>query len=228
MKSETGWINLNRALDQLLKKVIKYFVEVGEQRDIIVDSILDWRDPDDFHRVNGAENDTYRSLPEPYDCKNADFDSVEELLLVRGMTPELFYGRKAKSEDGQETPVIGLKDVFTVFSTSVALDINLAPVEVLTVFFGIPYETAKKVVEAREEKAFVNMNELLSKVPELGPSIREVQPFITLNSVTPYYNITSLAKMKNGESKRGLECVVRIEKREKSGYRVVMWKDVFF
>ena len=228
VKSETGRINLNRAPDQLLRRVVKYFVEVGEQRDIIVDSILDWRDPDDFHRMNGAENDYYRSLPEPYDCKNADFDSVEELSLVRGITPELFYGRKIKSDDGQEIPAIGLKDVFTVFSTSVALDINLAPVEVLTVFFGIPYETAKKIVEAREEKVFVNMNELLSRVPEVGPSIQEVQPFISFSSATPYYSITSLAKMKNGESKRGLECVVRIERREKSGYRVVMWKDVFF
>jgi len=228
LKSESGRINLNRAPDQLLRKVLSYFVELGEQRDVIVDSILDWRDTDDLHRLNGAENDYYRSLAEPYDCKDADFDTVEELLLVRGITPELFYGKKTKSEDGQEIPAIGLKDVFTVFSTSVALDVNLAPVEVLTVFFGIPSETAKKIVEAREEKAFANTNELLSRLPELGPSIQGVQPYITFTSTTPYYSITSLAKMKNGEAKRGVECVVRIERREKSGYRVAMWKDVFF
>jgi general secretion pathway protein K len=228
VKSESGRINLNRAPDQLLRRVLKYFVEVGEQRDIILDSILDWRDADDLHRVNGAENDYYRSLAEPYDCKNADFDTVEELLLVRGITPELFHGKKTKSEDGQEIPAIGLKDVFTVFSTSVALDINLAPLEVLTVFFGVPSETAKKIVEAREEKTFANINELLSRMPELGPSIQEVQPFIVYTSATPYYSITSLAKMKNGEAKRGVECVVRIERQEKSGYRVAMWKDAFF
>lgn len=228
LRSESGRINLNRAPDQLLRKVVSYFVELGEQRDVIVDSILDWRDADDLHRLNGAENDYYRSLAEPYDCKDADFDTVEELLLVRGITPELFYGKKTKSEDGQEIPAIGLKDIFTVFSTSVALDINLAPVEVLTIFFGIPSETAKRIVEAREEKPFANTNELLSRLPELGPSIQGVQPYITFTSSTPYYSVTSLARMKNGEAKRGVECVVRIERREKSGYRVAMWKDVFF
>lgn len=228
LKSETGRISLNRAPDQLLRRVAKYFVEIGEQRDILVDSILDWRDPDDFHRVNGAENDYYRSLPEPYDCKNADFDSVEELLLVKGITPEMFYGKKAKSEEEKETPVVGLKDIFTVFSTSAALDVNLAPAEVLAVFFGIPYETAKRVAEAREEKTFANLNELVTRVPEIAASIQEVQSFITFSSISSYYNITSKAKMKDGESKRGLECVVRIDRRDKMGYRVVMWKDVFF
>ena len=228
VRSETGRINLNRAPDQLLKRVIKYFVEIGEERDAVVDSILDWRDPDDFHRINGAENDYYRSLTEPYDCKNGDFDSLEELLLVKGVTPELFYGKKAEGEGEKETPVVGLKDVFTVYSTSVALDINLAPVEVLMVFFGIPYEMAKRVVEARDEKAFSNLNELLSKLPDLGPFVQEIRPYIAFSSATPYYNITSLAKMKEGESKRGLECVVRIDKREKNGYRMVLWKDVFF
>jgi general secretion pathway protein K len=66
----------------------------GEARDIIVDSILDWRDADDFYRIHGAENDYYQSLKEPYRCKNGNFDSIEELLLVRGITPALFYGRK--------------------------------------------------------------------------------------------------------------------------------------
>ena len=232
VKSETGRISLNRASDQLLKKVMKYFVEVGEQRDVIVDSIQDWRDPDDFHRVNGAENDYYQSLPEPYDCKNGDFDSVEELLLVKGVTPDLFYGKKQKSEGGEgmgeESPAIGLKDIFTVFSNTPQVDVNLAPVEVLAVIFGIPMDLARRIVEVREEKTFQRPDELMQRIPELAAYIPEARPFITYASTTPYYNIVSLAKMKEGESKRGLECVVRIDKREKNGYRIVMWKDAVF
>jgi len=38
----------------------------------------------------GAEDDYYTSLPEPYRCKNNIFDSKEELMLVRGMSPEIF------------------------------------------------------------------------------------------------------------------------------------------
>ena len=226
--SESGRINLNNAPDVVLRRVLKYFVEVGEERDVILDSILDWRDTDDLHRLNGAENDYYRSLTEPYDCKNAPFDAVEELLLVRGITPELFYGKKSKDSEEEGIPRIGLKDVFTVFSTVPQLDINAAPAEVLVVFFGIPGSLAKNVVEVREEKSFANLNELLQRVPEITPFIQEVGPYIVFQSTTPYFSISSVAKMKTGDSRQGVECVVRIDMGEKSGYRMVMWKDVLF
>ncbi len=60
---------------------------------IIVDAIKDWIDRDndtDF----GAENSYYQTLEEPYSCKNAPLDSLEELLLIRGITKELLYGRE--------------------------------------------------------------------------------------------------------------------------------------
>ncbi len=229
VRSESGRINLNGASDALLKKVMKYFVEAGEQRDIIVDSILDWRDPDDLHRLNGAEKDYYQSLPEPYDCKNAPFDTVEELLLVRGVTPELFFGRRVKeSKEGEDQagPVVGFRDVFTVFSTTPNVDINSAPLEVIVALFGAPLEIAKKVVEARQEDSFKNLGDLQLRVPDLIPFLPEAQIYIGFTSTTPYYHVTSLAKLKSGESKRRLECVVKIDGQEKSGYRVVMWKDI--
>ena len=226
--SESGRINLNNAPDVVLRRVLKYFVEVGEERDVIVDSILDWRDTDDLHRLNGAENDYYRSLTEPYDCKNGPFDAVEELLLVRGITPELFYGKKSKESEEEGISRIGLRDVFTVFSTVPQLDINAAPVEVLVVFFGIPGSLAKSVVEVREEKPFANLNELLQRVPEIVPFIQEVGPYLIFQSTTPYFSISSVAKMKTGDAKRGVECVVKIDMAEKSRYRMVMWKDVLF
>jgi len=89
-----------RSSDALLKKVMKYFVEAGEQRDVITDSILDWRDADDFHRVNGAER-TITNPSEPYDCKNAMFDTIEELLLVRGSH------RSCSSDDGEKGQMEG-------------------------------------------------------------------------------------------------------------------------
>lgn len=58
----------------------------------VADSILDWLDEDDEQRDFGAEYDYYNSLPTPYGPKNGSIDSVEELLLVRGVTPELLFG----------------------------------------------------------------------------------------------------------------------------------------
>ncbi|MCY2931852.1 MAG: type II secretion system protein GspK [Planctomycetota bacterium] len=53
---------------------------------------LDWRDSDDTTTDAGAEGDYYRSLADPYRAKNAPFETVEELLLVRGFTREILYG----------------------------------------------------------------------------------------------------------------------------------------
>lgn len=58
----------------------------------IADAILDWLDEDDEPRQFGAERDEYSSLELPYAPKNGPLDTVEELLLVRGVTPWLLFG----------------------------------------------------------------------------------------------------------------------------------------
>lgn len=57
----------------------------------IADSILDWLDPDDVPRPYGGERDVYSSRG--YVPKNGPFESVEELLLVNGVTPQLLFGQ---------------------------------------------------------------------------------------------------------------------------------------
>lgn len=229
VRNEAGRINLNRASDQLLRKAVKYFVELGEKRDILVDSIQDWRDKDDLHRLNGAENDYYQSLPEPYHCKNGDFDTLEELLLVRGVTPELFYGKKTRDQEGeQETPAFGLKDIFTVFSSIDKVDVNVASAEVLMVLLGISSDMAKRVIEVREEKDFVSLAELVQRVPEITPYVQDVRGFLLFKTNMPYYTITAWGKTKEGDSRRGLECVVKIDQKEENGYKILMWRDAIY
>jgi hypothetical protein len=58
----------------------------------IADSILDWIDADSDVREYGAETETYASLSPPYAPKNAPLDTIEELLLVNGVTPWLLFG----------------------------------------------------------------------------------------------------------------------------------------
>jgi len=58
----------------------------------VADAILDWLDPDDTPRDSGAEVDYYSGLSPPYAPKNGPVDTVEELLLVRGVTPALLFG----------------------------------------------------------------------------------------------------------------------------------------
>lgn len=58
----------------------------------VADAIMDWIDEDDDPREFGAEFDYYQSLGSPYEPNNGPFNTVEELLLVRGVVPELLFG----------------------------------------------------------------------------------------------------------------------------------------
>jgi DNA uptake protein ComE-like DNA-binding protein len=58
----------------------------------VADAIVDWRDPDATVTNQGAENEYYMSLPQPYNAKNDVPETVEELRLVKGMTQEILYG----------------------------------------------------------------------------------------------------------------------------------------
>ncbi|MCP4888556.1 MAG: general secretion pathway protein GspK [Planctomycetaceae bacterium] len=58
----------------------------------IADAILDWLDEDEEPRPYGAEIEYYSTLPTPYEPNNGPLQSVEELLLVRGVTPTLLFG----------------------------------------------------------------------------------------------------------------------------------------
>jgi len=58
----------------------------------VADSIVDWRDTDDNVTDQGAETQYYESLPEPYRAKNSPFETVEELLLVKNVRPDLLFG----------------------------------------------------------------------------------------------------------------------------------------
>jgi DNA uptake protein ComE-like DNA-binding protein len=58
----------------------------------LADAILDFIDGDDTPRANGCESEYYTSLNPAYSAKNSPLESLDELLLVRGVTPELLYG----------------------------------------------------------------------------------------------------------------------------------------
>lgn len=84
-------INVNLASRDILIRLLDTVgVPAGSGRDTIADSILDWIDVDSLHRLNGAEDDYYQGLSPPYRAKNGPLDSIEELRLIRGITPEIY------------------------------------------------------------------------------------------------------------------------------------------
>lgn len=83
LEDEEGRIPVNRAPLEVLKAVPGMTAEAAA-------AIVDWRDEDSKETPGGAEETYYRSLDPAYSCKNGALESVEELLLVRGVTPEIY------------------------------------------------------------------------------------------------------------------------------------------
>ncbi len=71
----------------------------------IVNSVKDWLDSGDDDAttgLSGAESDYYESLDPPYKAANGPFRHIDELMMVKGITPELFSGAKQSGESGQD------------------------------------------------------------------------------------------------------------------------------
>ena len=92
-----GRVDLNRLVTAQgnIDVVIKdRYLRLLEQLDTdrpsaLVDALIDWIDPDEIQEAEGAENSVYISRSEPYQCKNGPLDTLDELALVEGYTPEL-------------------------------------------------------------------------------------------------------------------------------------------
>lgn len=106
LTDEESRINLNTAPPARIDLLLQAFGLDKEERDVVNDSLQDWRDPNEEHRLNGAESeDYYLKLDVPHRSKNGNLDSVAELAQLRGVTPALLQGR-----DGAP----GLADTVTV------------------------------------------------------------------------------------------------------------------
>jgi general secretion pathway protein K len=140
---ESGKISLNGLTDSsgiILKNLLINQGTSSENADIIVDSILDWKDPDDLHRLSGAETDYYLSLAKPYKARDADFETLEELSLVRGITPEILYGTSNTK---------GIIPFLTIHGKTGKVNINVAPKEVLAALPGMDAAMVERIIEFR-------------------------------------------------------------------------------
>jgi DNA uptake protein ComE-like DNA-binding protein len=79
----------------------------------LADAILDWIDTDDNPRAQGAEALDYSRMGYPYGPRNGPLHSIEELLLVRDMTPALLFGADLNRDglvQAVETPLTAIVD----------------------------------------------------------------------------------------------------------------------
>ncbi|MCG7958141.1 MAG: general secretion pathway protein GspK [Candidatus Thiodiazotropha taylori] len=82
-------LDLNSATAQQLKSVMEALELDAEQTAQVIDAILDWRDRDSLHRLNGAEDEHYERAGMAYGAKDAPFTTVDEIGLILGIDAEL-------------------------------------------------------------------------------------------------------------------------------------------
>ncbi len=177
---ESSKINLNRADENLLRRI---FSNLGVEEPVIgtlIDSIMDWRDQDDLHRTNGAEADYYLSLNPPYTAKNGSFDSLEDLLWVKGVTASLYYGYDSSGTPARDSSHVGLREIFSVDNPIDRVNLRTASAPVIHVLLGIPLEKCQAFVEERTKLADKTLADLLPLLG-VGSDDAALQMFIFTN-----------------------------------------------
>ena len=194
---ESGKVDLNKTPDIIIKGLLLNLGVKDEDADIIVDSLQDWRDPDDLVRLHGAEDDYYMALPSHYKPKNADFESVEELLLVRGVTTELFYGIAGKP---------GLAEFVTVYSESGKINLGAAPKEVLMALPGVTPELAAAIIEFRKA---VTANNAQAIQGIIGEANAAMAPFI-ISGDSNTFTVEAAGRKSPGKPGYGIKAVISL------------------
>jgi len=181
IRDENGKISINTASKNTLDKLLQYSgVEDKIIRSTISDSILDWIDSDKNHRLNGAENDYYRTQNPPYFAKNGKIETIDELLKIRGITEEILYGStEENNEDGNI--YTGIVNHLTVYQIP-TVNPNTASEEVLNILFQP--EQANKILENIAAKGFHS------------------------NTLSNFFRITSTGKIAGSRTEHTVEAIV--------------------
>ena len=210
---EESKLNINIMDSDMLLKLPNFSSE-------IVSAILDWRDEDNLAGNNvvlteGAEKDYYEELDNPYECKDAPFSVLEELMLVKGVTEEIYDG---------------VKDIITVYGESKAVNINTVSEKVLAVLIGEEFpELPSKIVKYRngddglpgteDDRVFSDIRTIVAElsssltggldpgeVKHLNFLINE-KKYFKLSSNT--FRIVSRGEVRGGRVKKTIEVVVK-------------------
>ena len=176
---EASKLNINTATKEQL-------LGLNEMTEEIADAIIDWRDNDDTAGGLGVEGGYYENLPYGYVIRNGPFRTVRELLLVKGVADELFYGAQGSirgrlgyqslakyvtsPDELQEEVDLGWLYYLTCYSYEQDIDaegnrrtnINTADENALVNSLDIKRSIAKWIVENRPNNNYQSIADLIN------------------------------------------------------------------
>ncbi|HSA80698.1 MAG TPA: hypothetical protein VLE23_07725 [Geminicoccaceae bacterium] len=121
IQDERGKIDLNVGSEHLLRGLFTSVGVAEDEAQVLVDRIRDFADPDHLARLQGAEDQDYRTAGLDSGAKDSQFASVDELYQVLGVPPGL---------------IAAVAQALTVYSKTQGLDPRVAPREALLALPG--------------------------------------------------------------------------------------------
>jgi general secretion pathway protein K len=159
-------INDSRPED-LLRLLMQLGVEPSQAQQIVA-AILDWRSP---VAVGFSMFDQhYAAFAPSFRARHSSFEEIEELLLVKSMTPDIFYGSVIRDDQGRLQPRAGLRDCVSVYGSAGAVDVNTAQ-PALMAALGVPPPAVAAIVQRRHAAPFRNPQQLAAFIPGGGPAL---------------------------------------------------------
>ena len=155
-------LNINQASAEELIAVLEACGANPAQAADITAGILDWR--------SGSATPPSLDFLMPdqtFRPRHASFEEIEEVLLVKGMTPELFYGRFDSDPQGRLIPRGGLRDAITTWGRGDLVDVNNAsPVQMAAI--GVPASVIPQILSLRPIKTMDLVSPLVNGTPAAG------------------------------------------------------------
>jgi general secretion pathway protein K len=161
---ETARLDLNSASPEVLYRLMLALGIAPGRALEIAQATVDWRNP------GGG-----LSLASSFQAGHTSFQETEELLLVKGVTPEIFYGTyvpapapdRAAGGGQRLIHISGLVDCLSTFGSKDRVDANTANAAVLAAV-GLSPDAVNLIVERRRAAA-LDDRQLAEMGPLLGP-----------------------------------------------------------
>lgn len=213
--NESGKIDLNAGDPRLLELFLRYRKLTLEQTGVVLDALLDWRDPDNLLRLNGAEREYYMNLPEPYIPRNGRIEDPGEFFLLRGA--ELLAGKFPAEE------------VFTVHNPEKGINVNSLTPTMLDFLVNGDEARRQAYHEARQLQTFLNAATIRQIVGD-GRFV-ELEPFLRYEEgkASLFYTITATGQASvpgDPEKQAGpgltINALVRILA---NGHQILSWQE---
>ncbi len=217
---ESSRVNINKVSADILEILLERIGGLdSDEATEIANAIVDWRDKDIIVSPDGAESAHYEGLKAPYECKNGEFQVIEELLLVKGMTPEIFSK---------------LQKVITIYGEG---KVNINTVDVNTLYgLGLDTRLAERIVEFRQGSDGEmgtdddNIFKTIGELGNIGPLFTEestqlnyILGMLAVKSDVFRINSFGIFETSQRRLQRNIVCV--IERQEKDPPNILYWHE---